>query len=200
MRLEQRRRGHDEADVVDVSHHAAAVDAGGAGVDSNADGEEEGVVDGGGDGGGVVLGVEAAEGVHEGGGDWGRVSRGGGGEGGGGEGGGGVVAEGGCGDLVVGGYDGVHEGGDGDYVFSDGVIGVEEGVGGLAWPDEDGVGGEGLCVGGVDLDDGEAVAGDLEEELFVHCCVYDAEEVCFAALYVETVAFHIQQLNSFHYF
>lgn len=66
---------------------------------------------------------------------------------------------------------GVHEGGDGDEVFRGGLVCGEESVGGLAGGDVDGVGGEWFRVGGVDLDDGEVVVGDLEEQLIVDCCV-----------------------------
>lgn len=128
-----------------------------------------------GDSRGVFSGIQTFEGIDETvcdlcgvfGGRRGENRRGGTGESGAG-----VVERGGGGEVVDGDRS-VHERGSGDEVFAGFLVGGEEGVGGLAGSDDDGVDAEGLCVGGVDFDDGEVVAGDLEEELFIECSVDD---------------------------
>ncbi|CAL1387509.1 unnamed protein product [Linum trigynum] len=187
MGLEQSHGGEDEGDVVDVGDGLGPVHAGRARVDSDADCEEEGVVDGLGHGGGVIWGIEAPESAGEGGGDGGGVDWWSGGEVRWGKGLDPLVAEESDGGGVVDGDDRVHEGGNGDCVFSGGLVGGEEGVCGLPRPEEDCVGGEGLRVGGVGFDDGEFVAGDFEEELVVDRRVYYPEQVGFSICDVETV-------------
>ncbi|CAN1173845.1 hypothetical protein LINPERPRIM_LOCUS9526 [Linum perenne] len=191
MSLEQSHRGEDERDVVNVRHRSASVDAGRTGVDSNADCEKQGVVHRLRDGGGEFVRIEALEAAGEGRGHGGGVYRRGGGEVRWGVGRDAFVAEESDGSDVVDGYDCVHEGGYGDYVLSGGLVGGEEGVCGLARPEEDCVGGEGFCVGGIGFDDGEFVAGDFEEELVVDRRVDDTEEVIEQAVY--KICFHSAQ-------
>lgn len=71
--LKERRGGHDEADIVDICHHPAAIGASGAWIDSEADREEKGVIHCLWDIGGVLVGVEAAKSRGEVGGNWGGV-------------------------------------------------------------------------------------------------------------------------------
>lgn len=62
---------------------------------------------------------------------------------------------------------------------------VEEEVGGLTGRDENGVGFERLDVDSVNVDDGESVVGDAEEELVVERSVDYAKEVCFSRLHLQ---------------
>jgi hypothetical protein len=64
-------------------------------------------------------------------------------------------------------------------------LGAQEHVGGLARRDEHDVRAERLDVGGVDVDDGERVVGDGEEELVVERGVDETEQVPFAGQHLQ---------------
>ena len=98
----------------------------------------------------------------------------------------GVVDSGGC-RHVVDGDGGVHERRSGDQVLAGAEAGGQEYVGRLARSDEDGIGCEGFRVSGVDFDHGQFMAGDLEEELFVHCSVDDSKQICLSWLYRQCI-------------
>ncbi|KAH0457918.1 hypothetical protein IEQ34_013233 [Dendrobium chrysotoxum] len=77
-----------------------------------------------------------------------------------------LIVQGGCSGLIIDRNDhSVHKWGGGD-----------KDIGGLARCDHHRVDGEGLGVDSVDLDDGELVPGDFEEEVLVECSVDDAEQ------------------------
>jgi len=205
VRLQQRRRGQHERDVVDgrrepgpVGALAGPVDAAGARVRAEPHGEEEPPVDVLRHGGRVLRARQASElrGVvgHE----AGVVDRRQGRRedrevavalvlaGGGGRrrvlvledaGDGGVVER----ALRVGVRPRLH------VVDRAGVrrLGGEQDVAGLPRRDDEGVHGEGLDVERVDVDDGERVVGDGEEELVVECGVDEPEHVRLAGLHLQ---------------
>lgn len=67
----------------------------------------------------------------------------------------------------------VHEGSSCHEVPARGLISLNQNIGGLAWGYENGGGCERFCVDGVDLHDGQGVAGDGEEELVIERSIDD---------------------------
>ena len=88
-----------------------------------------------------------------------------------------VLEDAGNGGVVVcaGPDDGVGRGGHVEVGVGVDRLGGEEDVGGLARGDDQGLDGERLDIDGVDLDDGEGVVGDGEEELVVERGVDEAQ-------------------------
>lgn len=196
MRLKKSRCWHDKSDIVDAGNGSASVAgfAGRARVDPKADGEQQVVINRQGNVGREFFGIEAFEGVDELVGHLCGILRRGDGQGCRGVGQGSGVVNSGGGGGIVDGDRGVHERGGGDQVLAGVLIGGDQGVGGLAWGDDDGVDGEGLDVSGVDFDDGELVAGDLEEEFFIEGSVDYAEEVGLAGLNTQCEAAYMYQV------
>lgn len=156
-----------------------------AAVEAQPDGEEEVLVDLGGDGGSMETPEVSGEGGRGG----GVVEGGEGGEcrwrgiGGalGGAVGGGVLEDGGGGGVVEGGVLGALVRPGSHVVSARRLVAGDQDVGGLARPEHDHVGGEGLQVGGIGSDHRELVVGHREEELLVQGGVDHPEEVPLAS-------------------
>lgn len=93
------------------------------------------------------------------------------------------VMNGGCCSHVVDGDGGVHEWRCCDQVLAGAEGCRQEYVSRLPRSDDDGVGCEGFSVSGVDLNHSQFMAGDLKEELFIHCSVDDSQHVCLSRLH-----------------
>lgn len=179
MSLKKCHGGHDETDVVDAGHDSASVAcfACRARVDPQPDCEKQVVVDLQRDLRRKLLGVQALEGVDETVGDLGGVnerrfgdSRRGAGEGAG-------VMKSGGGSYVVDSNGRVHERRGGDQVLAGVLIGGDEGIGSLARSYKNSVDLEWLYVGGINFDNGELVAGNLEEKLFIERSVDYSQQI-----------------------
>lgn len=190
MGLEERRGGHDERDVVHAGHDPAPVAglARRARVDPQAHREIQVVVDLQRHLRRKLLGVQAPEGVDETVGHLCGVDERSLGEGGrrGGERAG--VVDSGGGSYVVDGDRRVHERRCSHEVLAGFLVSGDEDVGGLAGGYENGVDLERLDIDGVDFDDGELVAGNLEEELFIERSVDYSQQVGLSTLNRQRIA------------